>query len=36
MPVVVAKVNLRCGGLGAVPPDADEGIISYNSKVAPK
>ena len=36
MPVVVAKVDLRCGGLGAQPPDADEGIISYNSKVAPK
>ena len=36
MPVVVAEVDPRCRGLGVQPPDADEGIISYNSKVAPK
>ena len=34
--VVAAKVDPRRGGLGAQPPDADEGIISYNSKVFPK
>ena len=36
VPVVAAKVDPRHGGLGAQPPDADEGIISYNSKVVPK
>ena len=36
MPVVVAEVDPRCGGLRAQPSDADEGIISCNSKVAPK
>ena len=36
VPVVVAEVDPRCGGLGAQPPDADGGIISCNSKVAPK
>ena len=34
--VVAAEVDPRCGGLGAQPPDADEGIIPCNSKVAPK
>ena len=36
VPVVAAKVDPRCGGLGAQPPDTDEDIIFYNSKVAPK
>ena len=36
MPVVVAEVDPRCGGLGLQPPDTDENIISCNSKVAPK
>ena len=36
MPVVVTKVDSRCGGLGAQPPDADEGIIPCDYKVAPK
>ena len=36
VPVVVAEVGPRCGGLGVQPPDADEGIIPCNSKVAPK
>ena len=34
--VVAAEVDPRRGGLGAQPPDADEGIIPCNSKVAPK
>jgi len=35
--VVAMEVDPRCGGggLGAQPPDADEYIISCNSKVAP-
>ena len=36
VPVVVAEVDPRCRGLGAVPPDAYKGIIPCNSKVAPK
>ena len=34
MLVVVAKVDPRRRGLGAQPPDADEGMIVYNFKVA--
>ena len=36
VPVIAAKVDPRRGGVGVQPPDADEGIISYNSKVVPK
>ena len=34
VPVIAAEVDLRCGSVQ--PPDADESIISCNSKVAPK
>ena len=34
--VVALEVDHRCRGLGAQPPDADEGIIPCNSKIAQK
>ena len=36
MSVVVAEVDPRRGVWGRSNPDADEGIIPCNSKVAPK